>query len=354
MDTTNLTYHDQVTIDNVRKLREVLQTLPPFARDYFRAIEPTTSARTRISYAYDIRIFFNFLLTENPAFKGKTMSDITVDVLDQIQAVDIEEYQEYLKVYDSAEDNRLQTNGERGLKRKLSALRSFYTYYYKRERIKTNPTLLVDMPKLHEQEIIRLDVDETAELLDYIEHAGDQLTGQKKRYYEKTRLRDLAIVTLLLGTGIRVSECVGLDVTDIDFKNDAIRVVRKGGSEMMIYFGEEVEKALLDYLEERDSITPVAGHENALFYSTQRKRIGVQAVENMVKKYAHEITTTKKITPHKLRSTYGTTLYKETGDIYLVADVLGHKDVNTTRKHYAAMDEERRRKAASAVKLREP
>ena len=354
MDTTNLTYHDQVTIDNVRKLREVLQTLPPFARDYFRAIEPTTSARTRISYAYDIRIFFNFLLTENPAFKGKTMSDITVDVLDQIQAVDIEEYQEYLKVYDSAEDNRLQTNGERGLKRKLSALRSFYTYYYKRERIKTNPTLLVDMPNLHEKEIIRLDVDETAELLDYIEHAGDQLTGQKKRYYEKTRLRDLAIVTLLLGTGIRVSECVGLDVTDIDFKNDAIRVVRKGGSEMMIYFGEEVEKALLDYLEERDSITPVAGHENALFYSTQRKRIGVQAVENMVKKYAHEITTTKKITPHKLRSTYGTTLYKETGDIYLVADVLGHKDVNTTRKHYAAMDDERRRKAASAVKLREP
>lgn len=74
----------------------------------------------RISYAYDIRIFFNFLLTENPAFKEKTMSDITVDVLDQIQAVDIEEYQEYLKVYDSAEDNRLQTNGERGLKRKLS------------------------------------------------------------------------------------------------------------------------------------------------------------------------------------------------------------------------------------------
>ena len=265
MDKSNLTYHDQVTIDNVRKLREVLQTLPPFARDYFRAIEPTTSARTRISYAYDIRIFFNFLLTENPAFKGKTMSDITVDVLDQIQAVDIEEYQEYLKVYDSAEDNRLQTNGERGLKRKLSALRSFYTYYYKRERIKTNPTLLVDMPKLHEKEIIRLDVDETAELLDYIEHAGDQLTGQKKRYYEKTRLRDLANVTLLLGTGIRVSECVGLDVTDIDFKNDAIRVVRKGGSEMMIYFGEEVEKALLDYLEERTSITPVAGHENALF-----------------------------------------------------------------------------------------
>lgn len=348
------TYHEQVTIENVRKLREVLKTLPPFTRDYFRAIEPTTSARTRISYAYDIRIFFHFLLTENPALRGKTMQDLTPEILDQLEAVDIEEYQEYLKVYDSAEDNRLQTNGERGLKRKMSALRSFYAYYYKREVIKTNPTLLVDMPKLHDKEIVRLDADETAELLDYIEHAGDHLTGQKKVYYEKTRLRDLAIVTLLLGTGLRVSECVGLDVNDLDFKNDGVKVTRKGGSEMMIYFGEEVRNALLDYLEVRDGITPVAGHENALFYSTQRRRIGVQAVENMVKKYAREITTTKKITPHKLRSTYGTSLYRETGDIYLVADVLGHKDVNTTKKHYAAMDDARRRKAASAVKLREP
>jgi site-specific recombinase XerD len=346
----NMTYQEQVNMENVLRLREVLQTLPPFAKDYFRAIEPTTSTRTRISYAYDIRIFFQFLLSENPSFKNKSVTDLTVDVLDQLQAVDIEEYQEYLKVYQN--DDKTLTNGERGLKRKMSALRSFYAYYFKREMIKTNPTLLVDMPKLHEKTIVRLEADETARLLDYIEHAGDQLTGQKKVYYEKTKLRDLAIVTLLLGTGIRVSECVGLDVTDIDFNNDGIRVVRKGGSEMMVYFGEEVETALLNYLEVRASITPIAGHENALFFSTQRKRIGVQAVENMVKKYAREITTTKKITPHKLRSTYGTSLYRETGDIYLVADVLGHKDVNTTRKHYAAMDEDRRRMAASAVKLR--
>lgn len=348
----NLTYHEQVNIDNVMRLREVLKTLPPFAKDYFRAIEPTTSARTRISYAYDIRIFFQFLLSENPSLRNKTVNELTVDILDQLQAVDIEEYQEYLKVY-SNDDDKLLTNGERGLKRKMSALRSFYAYYYKRELIKTNPTLLVDMPKLHDKKIIRLDTDEVAELLDYIEHGGDALTGQKKVYYEKTKMRDLAIVTLLLGTGIRVSECVGLDVNDIDFKNGGIRVVRKGGSEMMVYFGEEVENILLDYLEYRKAITPIAGHENALFYSTQRKRIGIQAVENMVKKYAQEVTTTKKITPHKLRSTYGTSLYKETGDIYLVADVLGHKDVNTTRKHYAAMDEDRRRRAASAVKLRE-
>ena len=180
------------------------------------------------------------------------------------------------------------------------------------------------------------------------------MTGQKKVYYEKTKTRDLAILTLLLGTGIRVSECVGLDINDIDFKNSGIKVTRKGGSEMVIYFGEEVRNALENYLETtRASATPLPDHENALFLSAQRKRMGVQAIENMVKKYARQVTPNKKITPHKLRSTYGTSLYKETGDIYLVADVLGHKDVNTTKKHYAAIDDMRRRQAASAVKLRE-
>ena len=179
------------------------------------------------------------------------------------------------------------------------------------------------------------------------------MTGQKKVYYEKTKDRDLAIVTLLLGTGIRVSECVGLDVTDIDFNTNGIRVIRKGGSEMIVYFGDEVEKALKDYINgSRKLVNPQEGHENALFYSTQRRRIGVKAVENLVKKYSRQVTPLKKITPHKLRSTYGTTLYQETGDIYLVADVLGHKDVNTTRKHYAAQDESRRRSAANVVKLR--
>ena len=346
------TYHDQTSVDLTLKLREVLKTLPDFARDYFRAIEPTTTARTRLSYAYDIRVFFQFLSEENLALKDRDIRSLTVDVLDSIKAVDVEEYMEYLKVYKNPEQH-LTTNGERGIKRKLSSLRSFYTYFYKREMITTNPLVLIDMPKIHDKNIVRLDTGEVAAMLDYIEHCGDTLTGQQKVYYEKTKERDLALVTLLLGTGIRVSECVGLDVEDLDFRNNGIKVTRKGGNEMVVYFGEEVEKALKRYLEVREGITPVAGHEHALFYSTQRKRIGVQAVENLVKKYAKQITTSKKITPHKLRSTYGTALYQETGDIYLVADVLGHRDVNTTRKHYAAMADERRRKAAKAVKLRE-
>ncbi len=351
VNTSRTTYREHTDTENILKLRQVLSTLPAFCKDYFRAIDSTTTTKTRISYAYDIRIFFQFLLDENPAFKNYTMTDFSVKVLDQIKAVDLEEYMEYLKVYQNGD--KTETNGERGLKRKISALRSFYAYYYKREMIHTNPTVLIDVPKIHDKSIIRLDTDEVALLLDYIEHCGDSLTGQKRVYYEKTKERDLAIVTLLLGTGIRVSECVGLDIEDVDFKNNGIKVTRKGGNEMVVYFGEEVEKALKRYLEVRAGITPLAGHEHALFYSAQRKRMGVQAVENMVKKYSRQITTTKKITPHKLRSTYGTALYQETGDIYLVADVLGHKDVNTTKKHYAALDDARRRQAATAVRLRE-
>jgi site-specific recombinase XerD len=208
------------------------------------------------------------------------------------------------------------------------------------------------MPKIHEKQIVRLDVDVVVQLLDEVE-SGESLSDRQQMYHNRTKVRDLAILTLLLGTGIRVSECVGLDLDDVDFKNNGIKVHRKGGAEVMVYFGDEVMEALLNYMVERKGITPVEGHTNALFLSIQNKRISVRAVENLVKKYSKLVTNVKNITPHKLRSTYGTTLYQETGDIYLVADVLGHKDVNTTRKHYAALEDERRRKAARAVKLRE-
>ena len=218
--------------------------------------------------------------------------------------------------------------------------------------IENNPASLVPLPKRPEKEIIRLEPNEVAILLDQVE-AGTKLTKKELEYHKKTKIRDIALLTLLLGTGIRVSECVGLDINDVNFDEAGIKIRRKGGFETVIYFGEEVETALLDYLEERERIIPAEGHEKALFLSLQNRRMAVRSVENLVKKYASRVTSLKKITPHKLRSTYGTTLYKETGDIYLVADVLGHKDVNTTRKHYAAIEQERRRRAANAVQLRE-
>lgn len=347
----NIPYYEQKDIENIKKLREMMKELPPFCTEFFRGIEPRTSTRTRIAYAYDLSVFFDFLKKENPVFSKMELMDFTLDHLDQITVTDLEEYMEYLK-YRFNEHNQEIVNKERGIMRKISSLKSFYNYFFRTEKLKTNPAALVQLPKLHEKEIIRLDIDEVALLLDAVEQ-GDGLTDKQKAFHNRTKLRDLALLTLLLGTGIRVSECVGLDINDIDFKNGGIHIHRKGGKEVTVYFGTEVETALQDYLDERNDIIPEEGSENALFLSLQKKRMNVRSVENLVKKYAKIVTPLKKITPHKLRSTYGTNLYRETGDIYLVADVLGHSDVNTTKKHYAALEDERRRSARNAVKLRE-
>lgn len=343
-------YHDEQNKNNILKMREVLNTLPPFCKTFFRGIEEYTSTRTRLAYAYDIRLFFEFLHEKNPICSKTDIEKYKITLLDEISRLDIEEYLEYLTLYEK--DGREITNDERGKARKLASLRSFYNYFYQNEMIENNPASLVPLPKRPEKEIIRLEPNEVAILLDQVE-AGTKLTKKELEYHKKTKLRDIALLTLLLGTGIRVSECVGLDINDVNFDEGGIKIRRKGGYETILYFGEEVEIALLDYLEERDCIIPAEGHENALFLSLQNRRMAVRSVENLVKKYASRVTSLKKITPHKLRSTYGTNLYKETGDIYLVADVLGHKDVNTTRKHYAAMEQERRRQAANAVQLRE-
>lgn len=332
-------------------MRNVLAHLPSFCKQFFRGIENNTSSRTRLAYAYDLRVFFEYMHQNNSYCSKMKIKDFPLSILDHITREDIEEYLEYVSYYQK--DSREITNEERGKSRKLASLRSFYNYYYQSELIEKNPAVLIPMPKLHEKEIVRLDADEVAILLDQVED-GTKLTKAQQKYHEKTKVRDTALLTLLLGTGIRVSECVGLDIEDVDFKNNGIKIRRKGGYETAVYFGDEVEQALLDYLEQRKHIIPLSGHEHALFLSIQNRRITVRAVENLVKKYASNVTSLKKITPHKLRSTYGTSLYRETGDIYLVADVLGHKDVNTTRKHYAALEDERRRKAANAVKLREP
>lgn len=343
-------YYENMNVKNEVKLRKMLESLPHFCKQFFIGIEATTASRTRLAYAYDIGCFFDYLHEVNPVCSRMEIRDFPISILDQITPMDIEEYLSYLKYYEK--DGVEHTNDERGIKRKLASLRSFYRYYFKNEMIQNDPAIKVDMPKIHEKNIIRLDIDEVARLLDEVE-SGENLTPRQQKYHERTKLRDLAMMTLLLGTGIRVSECVGLDLGDVDFRNNGIKIHRKGGAEVVVYFGEEVRGALLDYVAERQKITAEDGSINALFLSMQNRRISVRSVENLVKKYSGLVTNLKHITPHKLRSTYGTSLYRETGDIYLVADVLGHKDVNTTRKHYAAIDDDRRRSAAKYVKLRD-
>ena len=342
-------YHEKVNNKNELHLRELMAELPRFCRQFFIGIESTTASRTRIAYAYDLGIFFTYLHDTNPVYAKMEIQEFPLEMLDEITPMDIEEYLMYLKYY--VKDGVEHSNDESSLKRKLSSLKSFYNYFYRNQLIQQNPASIVKIPKLHEKNIVRLDVDEVAILLDEVE-SGEKLTKRQQAFHEKTKVRDLAILTLMLGTGIRVSECVGLDIDDVDFKNNGIKIHRKGGQEVVVYFGDEVRDALMDYMKEREHTIACEGHTNALFLSLQNKRLSVRSVENLVKKYAKLVTNLKNITPHKLRSTYGTNLYWETGDIYLVADVLGHKDVNTTKKHYAALEDERRRKAAKYVHLR--
>ena len=345
-------YNEQVDIENIKKLRTMLSELPAFFKDFFRGIEPRTQSRTQIAYAYDIKIFLQFLLEENPSIKKSygSVTEIPISVLESLTVTDIEEYMEYLKYRDT--DGKKISNKENAIKRKISTLKSVFKYFYRTEKISENIMERVQLPKLHSKEIIRLDIDEVAMMIDEAER-GEGLSDRQRAYHGKTKVRDVALLSLLLGTGIRVSECVGLDISDVDFKNNGILIHRKGGKEVTVYFSDEVKEALQNYYDERVLILEESGHEGAFFLSMQNKRLSVRSVENLVKKYAKIISPLKKITPHKLRSTYGTNLYKETGDIYLVADVLGHSDVNTTKKHYAAVEDDRRRSARNVVKLRE-
>jgi site-specific recombinase XerD len=338
---------------NILSLRALLDELPEFLRTYFRGIADNTSIRTRVAYAYDLKLFFNFLMNNKyPQMEG--ISAFRLDCLEDVTPDDIEQYMEYLSYYTYTGDDRTEDrqNNEHGKSRKLAALRTMYSYFHKKRKIEKNPSELVDFPKIHQKTITRLEVNEVAALLDEVE-SGEKLTEHQKKFHKLSGSRDLAIVTLLLGTGMRVSECVGINVDDLDFDINGVRITRKGGNEAIVYFGREVEEALLDYLCEREKVTVIEGHEDALFLSLQRKRITPRAVQNLVRKYAKIVTPIKTITPHKLRSTFGTNLYMESGDIYLVADALGHADVNTTKKHYANMEDARRREVVKFVKLRE-
>lgn len=327
------------------RLRAILLELPEFCYDFILSIEPNSSVLTRINYAGDLRIFFHYLADEIQLFSCP-VKDLTAEDIKRILPRHIEMFLDYLSIYER--NDRILQNKNLGKKRKLSAIRTFFKYMLKHQYISSLPTSIIDTPKIAEKPIIRLDGAEVVELIDAVEK-GRKLTKRQVSYQKFTGARDIALLKLMLGTGVRISECVGLNTDDIDFGHNSFRVTRKGGKVAILYFSDDIKQALEGYLELRLAAVTLPGHEKALFLSMQNRRITSRAVENLVEKYTKTSVPLKKITPHKLRSTFGTALYRATGDIYLVADVLGHKDVNTTRKHYADMSEENRKRAANAV-----
>lgn len=349
-------YFDERNEKNTIKIREMCSELPEFVTRFFLGMQLHTTPLTRLNYAYDLRIFFDYL--SNIKYSGKvSVKEISMSDINKLTSTDIELFLDYLSGYEY--DGKSYSCGEKAKSRKLSTLRSFFKYFFRKNELDSDVAAKVDMPKLHDQSIIRLDVDEIVRILDTAED-GLNLSEKQKQFNKITSKRDVAILTLFLGTGIRISELVGLDIKDIDFGSNAFTVTRKGGNKSTLYFSAEVATALKSYLSWRDnevnSNTDIGikmKDQSALFLSLQGKRMSVRSVELLVKKYARIINPLKKITPHKLRSTFGTQLYRETQDIYMVADVLGHKDINTTKKHYAAISEDIRKQVATKIKLRD-
>ena len=349
-------YREEVDNQRILRIREICRILPQACGDFLRAIAVTTGTFTRLAYAIDLNTFFQFLHQERFYYAQKEIVLYDDNDLDHLNQSDLTAYTEYLTYYlKSNEDHsipeKIYVNHDLAIKRKLCTIRSFYDYLFKNQRISSNVTELVPLPKVHEKPILRLSRKEMEKMLSNAQHGEDLSKGQQK-FQKLTAKRDFAMLSLFLGTGIRVSECVGINLEDVNFEENAFLVTRKGGNQVVLYFPPEVADALAEYVEERKQIEAVPGHENALFLSLQRKRISQRAVQKLVKKYAAVAAPLKpKISPHKLRSTYATNLYHETGDIYLVADVLGHTSVDTTRKHYADMTDARRRMAADHVHL---
>ena len=344
------TYFEEREISCIERINEIVAELPYFTQEFFIGVENRTSPLTRLNYAYDLRVFFDFLTKK--IFRNKKISDLELCDLDKLQAADIEFFLSYLSHYEI--NGKKETCTETGKARKLSTLRAFYRYFFNKDKLIANTPSKVAMPKIHEKEIIRLDSnekkDEIGDML-YTVASGNGLTKKQKAFHEVTKLRDTAIVTLFLGTGIRISELVGLNIEDVDVESKSFVVTRKGGNRAILYFNDDVASALSDYLEIRKNDPKFPAEERALFLSLQDRRVSTRQVQELVKKYAKIVSPLKKITPHKLRSTFGTNLYRQTGDIYVVADCLGHKDVNTTKKHYAALSEDRRKNAATHLKI---
>lgn len=326
----------------IDKFNELSERLPNFVYNYLREIRDHREPSTLVAYSFDLLTFFEYLIQHNPLCRNMTPRQVPLEVMEHLTARDFDEYMDYLR------NKGGHSNNNQSISRKMTPIRGWYDYAVRYGDIAASPISgkgIGDREK--KSDIIRLTVNQVNELVKKVQYT-EVSSKHAKAYCEKTKQRDNALINLLLYTGIRVSEAQGLDMDDLDFKENRISVVRKGGKESYVYFQEDTAALLLEYINgERLKLAKGNPDERALFLSIRHSRMCVKAIENLVKKYTREVTGNGKITCHKLRTTFGTNLYQKTSDIRLVADTLGHSSVNTTAKHYSAVEEEHRRKAAN-------
>lgn len=338
-------YRRELTINDTKKLNEICRQLPDYVVSYLNARASNCRLSTRIAYAGDLVIFFNFLCETNPVIASDGPRSIPMDILDQLTFEDINEFQAYLD-HGIRADGHMFTNTEAAKARRMSSIRSFFKYEYSHGYLKNDPTAGAERIRLKKDKMIeRLNVDEVHTLMDSV--INMRVTKTEQPFCKRTNLRDTAILTLLLNTGIRISELVGLDVDDVDFKEMSVYVIRKGGKPDRVFFNDTVAGALNDYIEAERPVYLPSKDEKALFLSNRKQRMKIRSIQEMIKKYgASALPQRTTLSPHKMRKTYGTALYDQTGDIKLVADVLGHDSVDTTARHYIDSSTEHKKRAA--------
>lgn len=341
-------YSVEVDQRNLARMRQILDELPSFVSDFAQSRINSTTSRTQLSYTYDIRRFLQWWRDSTPELCEGELSAITIEDMIAVKARDLEAYMSFLR------EDPNNPNDRAGVARKMAAVGALFGYLYRNDYIPADPCAKINRPKIRkDSRIEKLSDKEVRDILHVIEHGSPSFSAHQQKYVENTRTRDLTIAILLLETGIRVSECEGLNIDDIDMREQRLQVYRKGGKYQYLPFNDEVAHALGEYLKQREKISPSdKSHAKALFLSSQNTRMKKNAIENMISKYAAAAGISRPISPHNLRKTYGTALYDETRDIYLVANALGHENVSTTTKHYVTDKEDSLREVVSKVRFK--
>lgn len=332
------------------KLMNFLSNLPDFVFDYIEIAYSGESVNTQIGYSIDIKTFLEYL--RKFKFKDvKNTEDFTLSHMEQVTLRDLNGFTAYLKEYetdtvtiDGRHVKRIRRNNAYGINRKLSGIRGLFAYLYKNDLISQNITDKVDFKKIHQKMKRPLTTQETVNLLDVIYNGEKYYTGRDLTEYKNRKQRDIALFTAYLGTGCRVSELINLDIHDVCFDTSSFVVTRKGGDEQEIFMPVQVENELFTYIQERLEVKD-AKDDDALFLSRLGKRMTAQGVEKTLKKYcaAVGIYDSDKARPHALRRTFACNLIADGVDIKMVAELMGHKNIEVTHKYYTQYAIEKRK-----------
>lgn len=323
-------------------LREYTEQLPDFVTEYLIEYYTGESVNTQIGYAIDIRVFFNYLKAE-VLKKVDDIKNITIKDIDNLKVTDLIRFKSYLREYEQETHTvtgkiikRTYRNSAYGINRKMSAVRGMFIYLYKTEQIKENITDKVDFAKLHQKIKKRLTSQETCDLLDVIYNGEKYYEGRLLTEYKKRKARDTAIFTTYLGTGIRVSELINLNIEDLDLDTNSFIVTRKGGDQQEIFMPQQVKETISEYLEQEKKLRETI-EKGPLFLSRNSKRFTTAGIEKLLKNYCRTVSITNpdKTRPHALRRTFACQLLEDGVDIKMVAELLGHKNIEVTHKYYA-------------------